>query len=215
MTDHKFIKLSPQAHNLSGNTFGRLIAVGPVGRGKNGHIEWLCICICASDVIVLATDLSRKHTTSCGCYNKQRVKESATSHGMYGSPEYNSWRGMRYRTTNTDAPNWHMYGGRGIKCCEKWGRFENFFADMGKMPSKTHTIDRIDNEGDYTPDNCRWATHKQQARNRRSNHILTYKGRSLCVTEWAEIIGIKPNTIFYRISKGSSVGDILSEYDYN
>ena len=117
------------------------------------------------------------------------------THGMSSSPEYKSWCGIKERCLNANNPKWKDYGGRGIKVCQSWHRFENFIEDMGKKPSKKHSVDRIDNDGNYEPDNCRWATQLQQARNKRD--VKTYRG--LNMSQWAKRLGLNPATIRSRI----------------
>jgi hypothetical protein len=116
---------------------------------------------------------------------------------------------MLQRCQNPKHSAFADYGGRGIKVCERWQKVENFIADMGEPPPGM-TLDRRENDGDYCPENCRWATRSEQRRNTRSNRILTFEGRSLCVVEWAEILGIKANTIHTRLRLGWSVEKTLS-----
>src|SRR6185436_9500491 len=104
---------------------------------------------------------------------------------MYGQKEYYSWNAMKSRCLNPNSPSWPRYGGRGITVCERWLVFQNFYDDMGPMPSSVHSIDRIDNNGNYEPDNCRWATPKEQARNTRSNRIIEFRGERGCVSMFA------------------------------
>jgi hypothetical protein len=116
---------------------------------------------------------------------------------------------MIKRCTNPNAKHYKDYGGRGIKVCNRWMDFANFYADMGNAPPGM-SIDRIDNDGDYTPENCRWADDLTQARNSRHCHMLTHNGETHCITEWAELINIKPNTIHSRLRLGWSVSKTLS-----
>ena len=120
------------------------------------------------------------------------------------SPTYRSWRDMRARCEKPKLANWKDYGGRGIKVCDRWQSFENFLADMGERPAGL-TLDRKDNEGHYCKENCRWATRKEQMRNRRPNRMITYQGRTLCMIEWAEQAGITRHTLKYRLNAGWSM----------
>ena len=122
---------------------------------------------------------------------------------MSHTPEYEIWQGMRKRCTNPNTRAYKYYGGRGIKVCERWmDSFESFFADMGKRPSPTHSIDRIDNDKDYSPDNCRWATKTEQSRNQRRNHLLTLGGETLTLAEWAERHQQKYSVVLFRLAHG-------------
>lgn len=118
------------------------------------------------------------------------------------SAEYRSWQGMRDRCGLEDHPAYENYGGRGIKVCARWQHFSNFIADMGRRPSSEHQIDRIDNDGDYEPGNCRWATRVQQARNMRSNVMVTMNGVTKCVAEWAGDLNVPAQTIYARLRNG-------------
>jgi hypothetical protein len=124
-------------------------------------------------------------------------------HGMTNSPEYEVWRAMKKRCSVKTVSNYADYGGRGIKVCERWQSFVNFIADMGTRPSGM-TLERIDNDGDYSPENCRWATIAEQHTNMRSNRLLTLNGMTKTLTEWAHDIGMKPNTLLFRIRSGWS-----------
>ena len=127
-------------------------------------------------------------------------KHFNTTHGMKGTPEYLAYTSMKNRCNNKHTPSFKDYGGRGIKVCERWlESFENFYEDMGDRPSKKHSLDRIDNDGSYCPENCKWSTVKEQAMNRRTTRLITYKGETGCVSYFAEKYGIKNNVLWNRI----------------
>lgn len=121
------------------------------------------------------------------------------------APEYYAWRDIRLRCTSSTHKNFPRYGGRGIYVCNRWlDSYSNFLADMGGRPSPLHSIDRINNDGPYSPENCRWATRAEQTRNRSSNRLMTLNGRTQCIVQWAEELGIKANTLNSRIVMGWS-----------
>lgn len=126
-------------------------------------------------------------------------------------PEYRNWHNMKNRCLNQNIPEYKWYGARGIRVCDRWlNSFENFLADMGTRPSPKHSIDRIDNNGNYCPENCRWATQKQQSRNTRNNRKITINGICKTVAEWAEIVGMKQNSLLYRIRRGTPPEDAIN-----
>ena len=133
-----------------------------------------------------------------------------TTHRMYGTPEYGSWAAMKSRCLNKNNPRYHRYGHRGIKVCERWMTFENFYADMGK--SNGMTIERIDNDGDYEPGNCKWVSHREQGKNTCRIRYLTHNGLTLSIAEWSRRTGIKATTITQRLNAyGWSVDRALTE----
>lgn len=188
--------------DLTGRRFGRLLVVSKAPASTafaNTSARWECRCDCGSAVVVFSAALRRGATKSCGCLDL----EVKTKHGMYGTPTYRSWRSMIDRCANPRTPNYHLYGGRGIAVCAEWESFELFLRDMGERPKGT-SLDRIDSDGPYSPENCRWATANQQQRNKRNNHLLTVDGETRCIAEWAEITGIQKVTIKARIRSGWS-----------
>jgi hypothetical protein len=176
-----------RAIDLTGQRFGRLVALERDGFNKQNNVRWLCICDCANFVTVLCRSLRSGNTTSCGCLARERSRERALRNGLgtgpwnnprskthgesnrgLNTPEYRSWASMLSRCRNPrDHSHWSTYGGRGITVCERWNDYRAFLADMGRRPSLKHSIDRIDNNGNYEPSNCRWATPSQQQLNTR------------------------------------------------
>lgn len=144
----------------------------------------VCICDCGQRVVVSRDHLRSGHTKSCGCSLKEFVGAAKTTHGKSKTAEYFVWSNMVQRCTNPKKERYPRYGGRGIKVCERWNVFVNFIADMGPRPSLQHSIDRIDNDGNYEPGNCRWATRKQQQSNNSRTRMVSAFGETKMFTEW-------------------------------
>lgn len=159
--------------DLAGRPFGRLTVIRFVEhrRRPSGSIayKWLCRCECGKERIAVAGDLNSGHTQSCGCLQRERTSGAATKHGFSGGrlPEYVLWLGMRRRCDNPSHVGYKNYGARGIQVCERWNDFTLFLADVGRRPTPQHTLDRINNDGNYEPGNVRWATRIEQAANSR------------------------------------------------
>lgn len=170
---------------MRGKKIGRLTVIKQAGNyRKNGQIIWECRCDCGKLTKVLGCSLRNGATKSCGCWNVDVAK----THGKTGTSVHKTWQAMRQRCENPNSPIYKNYGARGIKVCERWQRFESFFEDMGEKPTPKHTLDRIDNDGNYEPSNCRWATHKEQAQNTRLFGKTEYRGYSKTPAEWISIL---------------------------
>lgn len=195
---------------LPGQRFGRLVVLSASGKSR------VCQCDCGNTITVEnANVLKSGNTLSCGCLRKEITGSSSLKHGATrdrGSTKaYRAWQGLIQRCTNPKNAKFSRYGGRGITVCERWlHSFEAFHADMGDPPPG-HSIDRIDNDGPYAPENCQWASGKRQARNKSTNRVLTFRGKSQTLAEWAEELGIPRNTIQTRLRLGWSVERALSE----
>lgn len=180
----------PTNHNFkdipTGQIFGRLTVLGFAGRNSFGHVQWWCECECGQLRQVTGTRLRNGHTQSCGCLTLERTIQVRRRHGCSRTPIYQIWQGIKERCYNTKKASYADYGGRGIKMCDRWQLFDNFLADMGLPPSPDHSIDRIDNDGDYTPDNCRWATLFQQSINKRTTIFVEFRGERMALLEWCK-----------------------------
>lgn len=196
--------------DLTGRQFGRWTVVGPGPiRGKNRL--WRCVCECGTERYVLGFTLKSGASSNCGCFRS--VPDIADGkHRMTKTPEYIAWRSMMDRCYRHAFIGYASYGGRGIVVCDRWrASFVNFYSDMGPRPSPEHSLDRIDNDGPYSPENCRWATRAEQGRNRRTNRPLTHDGETMCVSEWAERFGLSRNTLQRRLDRGWSFERATSE----
>lgn len=205
----------PSFIDISGQKFGRLTAVSIVKRGGK-CIYWKCKCDCGKVVVLPALRFKYGNTRSCGCYRKEWMVNKFTKHGHApasgASPEYGAWAGMKKRCTNPKTKFFRTYGGRGIKVCKKWiNSFPNFLKDMGRKPSEKHSIERINNDGNYEPSNCRWAVDVEQCNNKRTNRFLKFRGEIHTVAQWSRILNIKRSTLSSRLNtSGWSIRRSLS-----
>lgn len=200
------IRRGTNFRDLTGSRFGRLTAVGPLPANKHGKVRWSCVCECGGTRSVLTGHLKTGATQSCGCLvreiNRRNVPLRRDFHGGTGTPEHRVWLAMLNRCTSRTSDSWDRYGGRGISVCARWlDSFPNFLADMGPRPSLTYSIDRIDNSRGYEPGNCRWATMREQGRNRRGNLRLEHAGECKTLSEWCEVLGFKVSTVSRRLNR--------------
>jgi hypothetical protein len=189
--------------DLTGRRFGRLVVTGPAGEGK-----WHCVCDCGGQRTAHRSNLGRK-TLSCGCLHRERI----TRHGRSRTkdPTLNAWRSMMSRCYTPGSKYFKNYGGRGIVVCERWrgpDGFTHFLADMGERPAGV-SLDRINNNGNYEPGNCRWADGLTQHNNKRTNRLLTHRGVTMTVAEWARAVGLGYPTLQHRLQLGWSVARAL------
>jgi hypothetical protein len=192
--------------DLTGQRFGKWTVVAYAGKRVTGAQIWRCRCDCGNQQIVQGASLVTGRSSGCRCCAERRHGHAIGK----GSRTYWSWVAMRSRCYNSRASRYERYGGRGIKVCARWlGSFENFLADMGERPVG-QTLDRINNDGDYEPGNCRWATPRQQSRHTRTNRMLTSNGETRCISEWVEVTGLPRTVIETRLRRGLSGERVLA-----
>lgn len=200
--------------DLTGQRFGRLTAFCRedfVKKDGKKETAYLCKCDCGDVRKVLAYNLKNGHTESCGCLSLEKRTKARTTHHKTGTRIYRIWRGMKTRCENSNDYHYEYYGGRGINVCSEWQRFEPFYNwALANGYAKSLTLERIDNNGNYEPSNCRWATIKEQCNNRRTSRIITHNNVSHTLSEWAAIAKIKRGTLAYRIDNGWSIDDALN-----
>jgi len=186
--------------NITNKKFNKLTAIKFSHKeGKQNRAKWLFKCECGNEKIIDKGKVTGGYTKSCGCLmieEQKRFVRNATTHGLSGGRngrrlEYGIWQGIKRRCLKINDIAYKDYGGRGIKICDRWkDSFKNFWEDMGERPSKYHSIDRIDNNKDYEPSNCRWGTPLEQGRNKRNVRLITFKNQTKCLTEWIEFLNL-------------------------
>lgn len=207
--------------DLTGTRFGKLIVIGFAGRSSRDLVMWRCLCDCGNETVAssnsLRNSVERSKKRSCGCLGPEVTRDRSVTHGMTHSITYASWRSMINRCTCPNATGYERWGGRGITVCQQWrDSFQSFVSDMGVRPGKSYSIDRYpDYDGNYEPGNCRWATRKEQANNRRQctrkfRITLSHNGESLTMHEWAAKLGLSVQTIYGRRWKRLPIEKVLA-----
>lgn len=201
--------------NLIGQRFGRLVVLSQSRQMYGDRTAWECLCDCGEKTVVCGSSLKRGFTKSCGCLQKELLSKKQTTHGYFKErnpmPEVKTWCSMKSRCYNPSNPSYPHYGGAGVVVCKRWlHSICNFIKDMGKRPSNEHSLDRINVYGNYEPSNCRWATIKEQNRNKKTNIWLELNGKKMLLVDWAKKLGISQATIHSRYYRGCSDVECLN-----
>lgn len=191
--------------DMSGHKIEKLLVLQGAGSNENGRALWLCQCDCGKTCKVLGVHLRRKMVKSCGCALEDRnewLRKKQTKHGMGYTRVNKCWQDMKSRCNNSAKKEYYSYGGRGIAYDPKWESFEGFYEDMGEPPTEKHTLDRINVDGNYCKENCKWATRLEQGNNKRNNTYITHNGKTQSIADWARELNIPRMRISSRIYHG-------------
>lgn len=199
--------------DLTGQIFYNLSVIGKHNEKTiHGALRWNCMCVCGNIVIHTACNLKSGSVKSCGCKFKSLMQDAIVTHGRSNTPEYNIWTEIKQRTNNTNNNYYSNYGGRGITVCDRWkNSFINFYQDMGPRPTDLHSIDRINNEGNYEPNNCRWATIEEQANNRTTNIKYMFNGDMRTLAQIAKQTNICYENLRRRLKRGQCLEIAINE----
>jgi hypothetical protein len=196
-------------YDITNQRFGRLLVLTKSNKKMmSGHYLWECLCDCGNRHFAKADHLRAGGVRSCGCLHKEELTKAMTKHGFSGQPIHNNWMGMIDRCTNPNSHAWKNYGGRGINVSPEWMDFETFYRDMGEKPKGT-SLDRVDVNGNYSKENCKWSTFKAQARNTRRNLIIEFNGEIHVLAEWCEVLGLNYMKTYHKLKKGLSLELVL------
>jgi hypothetical protein len=198
--------------DLTGERFGRLLVHKADGYNKHHQLYWLCECDCGKHKHVLGYSLRNGVTQSCGCLHKETTAAINLKHGMTRTPIYGQWHSMMQRCYDKNSQAYDRYGARGITVCDRWHDFENFYADMGDKPEGM-SLERGDNDDQYSPENVKWATTKEQANNRRSSKFIEHDGKRMTIAQWADHVGIEMRTLWSRLKRGIPMAEALESRD--
>ena len=198
MAESQRNKPASNRKDITGNRYGMLVVLGYESTRKCGAY-WLCRCECGQEKAIRGASIKNGSIVSCGCYGRYR----GIRHGLSRSTEKQIWEHMIARCENPNEPGYELYGGRGIRVCDRWrNSLADFVADMGRRPSRSHSIDRKNNDGNYELSNCRWATPKEQVRNRSITLRIEHLGESKPLAEWCEQFGLDYEAVYYRMRRG-------------
>lgn len=200
--------MANQLINEIGNRHGYLFVVGRAENTKNGQARWKCVCDCGKETTVQGKQLRLGLVVSCGCHKNIGLHRT---HGLSKKRIYSIWKNMRNRCQYQNSSSYRNYGGRGIKVCDAWQSFETFSTwAVANGYNNTLTIERIDNDGDYCPENCRWIPFREQASNRRDTKLITANGETMTVAQWARRLKCSPYTLYHRARAGWSDAEIIN-----
>ena len=195
--------------DITGQKFGRLTAIKYVDYTNNNGSRWLFKCDCGKEIVTTSSSVRRGRTKSCGCYN-QELRKNRIKHGMFNTKMYCAWVHMRQRCNNPKCKSYQDYGGRGITVCEEWNTFINFYDwAMANGYEESLTLDRIDNDENYEPDNCRWVSMSVQENNKRNNHFVEYRGQRMTISQCARAANVSRNALNYRLMMGMTADEAV------
>ena len=199
--------------DMTGERYGRLTVLRFAGRASNGHSQWLCKCDCGRETTVARSNLRTGKQVSCGCKRREQAGAMNYSHGGSNTRLYSIWTNMITRTTNPKGTAYNRYGGRGITMCPEWRNSFEAFRDWALANGYTDdlTIDRVDNDSGYRPDNCRWTTWHEQFNHRTDTRLITYDGETLSISQWAEKLNLPKSMLYQRFAAGWSAERALTE----
>lgn len=201
----------PGLLDLTGQKYGRLSVIRRNGHIGN-HTAWECVCECGTIGTWKTNSLRMNATTSCGCYHREMASSANITHGMSKTPEYETWTKIMQRCYNPNVERYRNYGGRGVEVCERWiESFEAFYEDMGSRPGPEYSIERKEVNGDYSPNNCYWATEFEQSRNRTTNRVVLYQGKEMIAKDVAISAGVSYVQLRYHLDHGKTA-DQAVEY---
>lgn len=188
--------------DLVGMRFGRLSVIGKT-KTKSNRVAWICKCDCGNETTPMTTSLLKGRTKSCGCFHRDRTAETFRKHGQYNTRLYRIWGNMHQRCSNPKKDNYHLYGAKGVSVCDEWKDFSDFSKwAMENGYSDSLSIDRIETDKGYSPENCRWATPQEQTDNRSCTKLISFNGKTQTIKRWAEETGIPYKNLLWRIDHG-------------
>lgn len=194
--------------DLTGQRFGRWSVTARAENTNKGQSQWLCVCDCGTVRVINTNNIRQGSSKSCGCLKDELTSARSKTHGLTNTRTYRCWANMITRCENKNFSRHADYADRGISVCDNWQTFAGFLADMGECPSSECSIDRINNDGNYEPSNCRWATKVTQANNTRANNVVTFNGVSRTLAEWSRLTGINYSTLRNRINRSKMPPEI-------